>query len=233
MTMINWEEIHTLLLDIDGTLLDRNFDDVLWEQLLPSRFSETIGLDADSARRALLERMREVAHTLDYYRIDYWTEFTGVDLIELHHEVAHLLEFRPGARAFLDWTRMRGIRSILVTNADRDCFSVKDSYCYLSDEIATIVSCHDYGHPKESQRFWDNLNEEHPFDNARTLFIDDDEAVLEAARTYGIRHLRTIRQPDSQRPVRDGLRFPSINNLMELVPKELIAPKFLAHGCPR
>ncbi|MCY4128195.1 MAG: GMP/IMP nucleotidase [Gammaproteobacteria bacterium] len=233
MTVVNWEEIDTLLLDIDGTLLDRNFDDILWEQLLPSRYSENNGFDADSARKALLQHMRELAHTLDYYRIDYWTEYTGVDLLALHHEVAHLLEFRPGARAFLDWLRRKDICSILVTNAHRDCFAVKDSYCDLSDEIATIVSCHDYGHPKETQEFWESLNEAHPFDSARTLFIDDDEAVLDAARQYGIKHLLTIRQPDSKRPVRRGLRFPSINNLMELVPADLVAPKFLVHGYSR
>ena len=232
MSLIDWREIDTLFLDIDGTLLDRHFDDVLWEQLLPLRYSEINGFDADSARKALLAHIRELAHTLEYYQIDYWTEYTGVDLLALHHEVSHLVEFRPGARAFLDWIRRKGIRSLLVTNAHRDCLAVKDSYCDLSDEISTVVSCHDYGHPKETQAFWERLNKEHPFDNARTLFIDDDEAVLEAARKYGIKHLLTIRQPDSKRPARRGLRFPSINNLMELVPAELIAPKFLVRDYP-
>ena len=226
MTLINWEEIDTLLLDIDGTILDRNFDDVLWEQLLPTRYSETNDIDIDSARQALLAHMRDLAHTLDYYRIDYWTEYTGIDLLALHHEVAHLLEFRPGARAFLNWVSRRGIRSMLVTNADRACLAVKNSYCNLTDERSTIVSCGDYGHPKETQAFWKQLNEEHPFDNARTLFIDDDEVVLEAARRYGIKHLLTIRQPNSKRPPRRGLRFQSINNLMELVPAESVASKF-------
>ena len=222
MTMVNWQEIDTLLLDVDGTLLDRNFDNVLWEQLLPRRYAKLNGLALDNARGKLEKRMEEVAHTMEYYRIDYWEEYTGVNLIELHHEVAHLLEFRPGARAFLDWSRSNRIRCILVTNAHRDCFAVKDSYCNLSDEVETVVSCQDYDHPKESERFWVRLNEEHPFDNARTLFIDDDETVLDTARSYGIEHLLTIRQPDSKQPVRQGLGFQSINDLMELVPAELM-----------
>ncbi len=223
MTVIDWQEIDTLLLDIDGTLLDRNFDNVVWEQLLPSRYGEANGLEPDKAKDKLVKHMSEVAHSLDYYRIDYWAEYTGVDLIELHHEVAHLLEFRPGTRAFLDWTRGSGIHSILVTNADRRCFAVKDSYCHLSEKVSNVVSCQDYGYPKENNGFWVRLNEEHPFDNDRTLFIDDDESVLEAARSYGIEHLLTIRQPDSKRTARQGLRFSSINNLMEIVPRELIA----------
>lgn len=230
MTVINWQEIDTLLLDIDGTLLDRNFDNVVWEELLPLRFGAAKGLEIDQARETLDRHMRDVAHTLDYYRIDYWTEYTGVDLIELHREVAHLLKFRPGARAFLDWLRRNGICGVLITNADRRCLSVKDTYCHLSDEIDTIVSCQDYNAPKETEAFWVGLNEEHPFENARTLFIDDDETVLEAAKAYGIQHLLTIRQPDLNRPARDGLKFPSVDNLMDLVPTSMNASKFRCHG---
>ena len=230
MTVINWQEIDTLLLDIDGTLLDRNFDNVVWEQLLPARYGDANGLALDEARETLESHMRDVAHTLDYYRIDYWSEYTGVNLLDLHQEAAYLLKFRPGARAFLDWVRRNGIRSMLATNADRECLSVKDSYCGLSQEVATIVSCHDYSAPKETQAFWESLNREHPFENARTLFIDDDEVVLGSAQDYGIKHLLTIRQPDSKRPVRDDLRFNSIDNLMELVPAVLSAPDTLSRG---
>lgn len=223
MSEINWQEIDTLLLDIDGTLLDQYFDNVLWGQLLPARHAELKGLTVEGAKDKIEKHFREVAHTLDYYRIEYWVEYTGVDLIELHHEFAHLIEFRPGTKRFLDWIRSKSMRSILVTNADPDCFAVKDCHCHLSEQVQTIVSCHEYDRPKESEGFWTRLNTEHPFDRARTLFVDDNEVVLEAARKYGITHLRTIRQPDLKRPARDGLAFQSINDLMELVPSELIA----------
>lgn len=226
MTVVNWQEIDTLLLDIDGTLLDRNFDNVVWEELLPARYGAASGREIDEARESLDSHMRDVAHTLDYYRTDYWTEYTGVDVLKLHQKVTHLLRFRPGTRGFLDWVRRCNISSMLITNADRDCFSLKDTYCRLSDEVETIVSCHDYGVPKETQAFWLSLNSEHPFDRDRTLFIDDDEAVLSAAERYGIGHLLTIRQPDSKRPPREGLRFKSVDNLMELVPVEVGARKF-------
>ncbi len=229
MTIVNWQEIDTLFLDIDGTLLDRNFDNVVWEELLPTRYGAASGLEIDEARESLDSHMRDVAHTLDYYRTDYWTEYTGVDVLKLHQKVTHLLRFRPGTRGFLDWVRRSKISSMLITNADRECFSLKDTYCRLSDEVETIVSCHDYGAPKESQAFWMSLNSEHTFDSERTLFIDDDQTVLAAAERYGIRHLLTISQPDSRRPSRDGLRFQSIDNLMELVPVEVGAQKSTFH----
>jgi hypothetical protein len=33
--MINWKEIDTVLLDMDGTLLDLNFDNHFWKEFVP------------------------------------------------------------------------------------------------------------------------------------------------------------------------------------------------------
>ena len=56
------------------------------------------------------------------------------------------------------------------------------------------------------------------FDTARTLFIDDTEAVLDAARSFGIRHLLTLIQPDSRQPLRESLAYPSFHHFDEIMP---------------
>jgi putative hydrolase of the HAD superfamily len=61
------------------------------------------------------------------------------------------------------------------------------------------------------------LSEEHAFARERTLFIDDNHAVLEAAAAFGIGHLLTIYQPDSARPRRTELAFPAFNDFAELI----------------
>ena len=49
--MIDWEHIDTVLLDMDGTLLDLHFDNYFWTQHLPgvyareNRLSENISID--------------------------------------------------------------------------------------------------------------------------------------------------------------------------------------------
>ena len=35
-----WEFIDTVLLDMDGTLLDKHFDDYFWEHYVPEIFAE-------------------------------------------------------------------------------------------------------------------------------------------------------------------------------------------------
>ena len=39
-----WPEIHTVLLDMDGTLLDLRFDNHFWRELVPERYAERHGL---------------------------------------------------------------------------------------------------------------------------------------------------------------------------------------------
>lgn len=216
--MIDWRQIDTLFLDMDGTLLDLTYDNTLWNRLVPDRYCAALPGPPADARQALLDHMWATRHTLEFYCLDYWAAYTGLEIIPLHHELAHLVQYRPGAPEFLDWLGDKPIRRMLVTNAHRDSLAVKDAYSGLCRQMHATVSSHDYGHPKESAAFWSCLAERHPFDTGRTLFIDDSQAVLEAAAAFGIGHLLTVRQPDSGRPARNGLKFPAFNDFAELMP---------------
>ena len=61
--MINWDDVDTVLLDMDGTLLDLRYDNMLWNTLLPQRFSESRSMPLDAARAFLdgIARRREAA----------------------------------------------------------------------------------------------------------------------------------------------------------------------------
>ena len=55
-----WDEIDTILLDMDGTLLDKHFDDYFWEHYVPEIFAEKNDLTPREARKELLARYRIV-----------------------------------------------------------------------------------------------------------------------------------------------------------------------------
>ncbi len=76
-----------------------------------------------------------------------------------------------------------------------------------------IVSSHHFGCPKEQPGFWVKMMDAFPFDPDATLLVDDNLEVLDCAKTYGIRHLVTIRRPDSSKPEREasGLRNEGLN----------------------
>jgi putative hydrolase of the HAD superfamily len=215
--MVSWESIDTVLLDMDGTLLDLRFDNTLWTSLLPERYSQIHALTLEHSQSHLFAHMSETRGKLEFYCLDYWAEFTGLDVVDLHHELRELIRYRPSAQAFLGWLRERGKRSLLVTNAHRDSLGIKDQHADLTQHLDEAVSCHDYGSPKEEQQFWQKLMAEHPFDPQRTLLIDDNNDVLRAADRFGIAHLVTIAQPDSGKPPRGELEYPVLHDFRELL----------------
>jgi putative hydrolase of the HAD superfamily len=108
----------------------------------------------------------------------------------------------------------------MVTNAHRKTLEIKMDNVDITHWFDRVVVSHDLQSPKEEQAFWHKLQDLHPFDPTRTLLIDDTEQVLESARIYGITHLLTLLQPDSQRQKRIDTRFPGIHHFDEIMPAE-------------
>jgi HAD superfamily hydrolase (TIGR01509 family) len=208
--MIDWAEIDTVLLDMDGTLLDLRFDNVLWNEHLPERYASARQIGVEDAREHLFAHMREKRTRLEFYCIDHWSRFTSLDIVALHRELDHLIQFRPHAQRFLAAARAAGKRLVLVTNAHRASLGIKDARTGLVAALHRAVSSHDLEAPKESQEFWSRLAKVESFAPARTLLVDDNADVLDAAGDFGIGHLRTVAQPDSARPARTGLRHRTI-----------------------
>jgi putative hydrolase of the HAD superfamily len=215
--MISWDTIDTVLLDMDGTLLDLAYDNTLWNRLLPERYGAARQLSLDAAQAELFDHMSQRRGELEFYCLDYWARYTGLDVVALHHELADLIAYRPHAEAFLEHLMTIERRTLLVTNAHRDSLEVKNLHSNLVSRLDHVVSCHDYGAPKESQDFWHELMGQHPFDPARALLIDDNAAVLESAAEFGVAHVFTVAQPDSSRPPRDDLGHPAVEDFRDLI----------------
>ena len=218
--MIDWSAIDTVLLDMDGTLLDLHFDNYFWLIHLPRRYAEHHGLCPDESTRELHWRFNAKRGTLDWYCLDYWGRELGVDIRRLKEEIQHLIAERPHAIRFLQHLKAAGKRRILVTNAHPDSLALKLSLTGIGAHLDRIISSHQYRAPKESPLFWQALARDTGFDGARTLFIDDSETILEAARRFGVRHLCCIHQPDSQRDSLYSGHFPAIRHFDEILPFE-------------
>ena len=216
--MIDWSAIDTVLLDMDGTLLDLHFDNHFWRHHLPLRFAELHGVDAEASAQDLHRRFAREQHRLSWYCTDYWSSELGLDVIALKREVEYLIAERPWANAFLQALGAGNRQRVLITNAHRDSLDLKLRQTGIGAGLDRLISSHDYGAPKEDPAFWTQLAQQVRFDPDRTLFIDDSEPVLRAARDHGIRHLLCIRQPDSRQPPRTDLAFPALDCFSDLLP---------------
>lgn len=214
--MIDWTRIDTVILDMDGTVLDLHFDNRFWLDHLPSIYAERRGLPHEQGLDDLLTRFAAHQGTLNWYCTDFWSQQVGFDVALLKHDLRHLIRERADAFAFLDAVRKSGRRLWLATNAHRASLEIKLDETGMGRWFDVMVSSHDYGHPKEEQEFWRMLQAAHPFDPARALFVDDNEAVLDSALRYGIAQVLCVSTPDSMKPPRTGLRHPALDRFAEL-----------------
>lgn len=217
MPTLPWSAIDTVLLDMDGTLLDLHFDNHFWLEHLPERYAAHHGISRAQAEAELLPLFHEHAGQLTWYCLDFWSAELGLDVALLKREVDHLIQLRPHADSFLAALRSAGKRVALITNAHRGSLSLKLEKVELAPWFDRLISSHDYGFPKEDQQFWFALQQEFPFDPARTLFIDDSLPILRSARQFGVAHLLAVKQPDSRKPAKDTEEFAAVVDYLELV----------------
>lgn len=213
----SWADIETVFLDMDGTLLDLHFDNHFWLEHLPRRYAELKGRQVEEAERELLAMYAAKKGSLDWYCLDYWSDVLGVNIVALKQEVAERIQILPGVESFLQWLRQRGKRVVMVTNAHRGSLTLKLERVTLGDYFDRMISAHDLEKAKEAKNFWGELQELEPFDKGKTLLIDDNESVLRSARSYGIRWLYGIHQPDRSKPPVRLNGFPVLRSLTDLV----------------
>jgi len=213
----HWRQIDTVLLDLDGTLLDLAFDNHFWRQRVPEAFAQRRAITLAQARAELRPRFAAREGTLDWYCVDYWSRELELDIGALKRESSHRIGWLPGAREFLERVRALGKRRVLITNAHPIALAIKDARTEVISYFDAGFSSHRFGAPKEDPRFWRELAKVEEFDPARSLFVDDSVNVLRAARAAGVGLIYAVAKPDSSSDARTQHEFPAVDAVAELL----------------
>ncbi|MBI5450301.1 MAG: GMP/IMP nucleotidase [Gammaproteobacteria bacterium] len=217
-TTVDWQSIDTVLLDMDGTLLDLHYDSHFWREHLPRHYAAQHGLSLGDARAQLLGRYDAVAGTIDWYCLDYWSQALDLDILALKRSVAHLIALQPRAIEFLVALHHQGKRRVLVTNAHQGSLELKLQHTALGQHLDAIISSHQFRIPKEQPRFWQQLQQTTHFNPQRTLLIDDSLPVLRSARHYGIAHLLAASTPDRRQARQHTAEFAPLHDFADILP---------------
>ncbi|CAG1023168.1 5'-nucleotidase [Patescibacteria group bacterium] len=215
--MIEWQKIDTVLLDMDGTLLDLNFDNHFWKEFVPLKFAELHDLTVQQAKEQLVPRFKSMEGKLEWYCLDYWSKELQLDIAGLKTEIAELIIVMPHVIEFLEKIKQTSKRLILVTNAHRDSLNLKMEKTCLHTFFDQIISSHDVGFAKEQPEFWTVLEQKHGLNKDSTVLVDDSLAVLNAAENYGLAYIVAVSQPDSKQEKKHTAHYLAINDFRDLL----------------
>jgi putative hydrolase of the HAD superfamily len=214
---VEWSKIDTVLLDMDGTLLDLRFDNWFWLEHIPYRYAAVNGLSPPDAVELLKSKFHATRGTMRWYCIDHWSRELGLDIAHIKRAALGQVGYLPGALDFLIRLKESGKRRILVTNAHPTTLAIKDQQVGLMAHFDACHSTHVFGAPKEDAAFWPRLQATEPFAAERTLFVDDSLPVLDAAHGFGIGWLRAIRRPDSALPPQNTGPYVGVDRVADLL----------------
>jgi len=214
----DWQAIDTVLLDLDGTLLDQAYDNHIWRDLVPQRFAVARSMDLHAAYAEIARLFAARSGTLDWYSIEYWSDTLGVDIGALHREVRSHVAWLPGAREFLAAMRAQGKRTVLLTNSHPLALAVKHEESGVLDHLDAAATSHELGAPKENPQFWQAARARFGYDPQRALFADDNVKMLGAARAAGVRWVYGVRHWDTKGSRREHVEHDAVDAVLDLLP---------------
>jgi len=215
--VVDWSRIDDVLLDMDGTLLDRHFDNFFFEEELPRRYAALHGLQFEESRDTLMAMYRSVEGELAWTDLHYWTQRVGIDVVAMTKELDHRIGFLPGAEEFLQHLRQLGKRVTIVTNAHESGVAIKVAKTGLDRHVDRILNAFEVGYLKMRQEYWPNCARLLGFDPARSLYMDDDEGCLNAAKEFGVAHVIHSAKSSSQLPPAPLTQFVSVTGFSPLL----------------
>jgi putative hydrolase of the HAD superfamily len=214
---LDWSSVDDVLLDMDGTLLDRDFDNFFFEEELPRRYAALHRLSEQAAREKLLALYRSVEGELAWTDLHYWTRTLGIDVVALTQELSGRIDYLPGAEAFLQGLRARRKRVTVLTNAHAEGVAIKQKKTGIHTRVDRIVNAFEVGCLKMRSDYWPACQKLVGFDPSRALYIDDDEACLAAAQAFGIRHIYHSARSSTKLPPHPSDRYTPLESLLDLI----------------
>jgi putative hydrolase of the HAD superfamily len=211
------DEIDFILLDLDGTLLDKYFDDYFWGHLVPEKYAERHDVSFGRAKEFLYSTYRRHERTLKWTDIDFWSEELALDIPALKEQLRHLIDVHPHVEDFLGEMKGRGKQIHLLTNAHYKSVNLKFNETGIGKYFDSVLTSNELGAPKEDLAFWEKAREILGFDRERALFIDDTEDILRTAREYGIKYLLLKGRASSREEPKKSSEFLYIKDFNELL----------------
>jgi HAD superfamily hydrolase (TIGR01549 family) len=205
-----------LSFDLDGTLVDLAYTDMVWHQGIPELYAQKTGMDLAQARELVLQEYRKVGDGgLEWYDIAYW--FGYFDLPggweTLLERYASQVRVYPEVHEVLG--QLRECYSLIVlSNAAREFIAVEMHQGGLTGYFDRVISAtSDFGLVKKSPEFYQRICELLGVAPHKLIHVGDHwEFDYQVPREMGIAAFYLSRKGDQSGPdvIRDLRTLPEI-----------------------
>ncbi len=207
---------------MDGTLLDKYFDDFFWEHLVPEKYAVRHRMTFGKAKEELMKKYKTHEGSLNWTDLDFWSNELNLDIPAMKEQIKHLIEVHPHVEEFLKLMKQMKKKVFLVTNAHYKSIDLKFRKTQIGKYFDSVLSSFDAGSPKESLQFWSVAEKRLGFEKLKTLFIDDTEEILRTARQFGIQYILYKAKSNSRVEPGKSNEFMHIVDFNELMPEKNI-----------
>ncbi len=215
---IDWNNIDTVLLDMDGTLLDHHYEGYFWSTLLPRAYAKKNGIKMKEASEILNKEYKKQEGRFDWSSVDFWEKKFGIQLWDIRYQLKHLIKLHPHTIRFLKFLKRNKKKAYLVTASEPRDIDLKLSHAKIKPYFDSLYSQFHIKKSKTEELFWKRLKKKIRYDNETTLFVDDREDVLKAAKASGIKFLVLKAKYNSKRPAKKTNDFHCAYHLDEIMP---------------
>ena len=210
---MKWNSIETFFLDMDGTILDLSYDNYFWHQHIPHVYAQKNNISFEKAKFEFEEKYKKKKNTIQWYSLNFWSNELDINLNNELIKTKHKIRVFPGVINFLDQLKKRRIEVILLTNCPRKMLNVKLTQTKLWGYFSAIISSEDFGYAKETNEFWQFLEKKITYDKDKTIFIDDNQCVLEYSCKNGLKNIISINYPDSDKKKQEIKEYQSLDSI--------------------
>ncbi len=199
-TGINWPDIDVVLLDMDGTLIDQHHEDVFWEQLVPKAYAKKHKLSLKEAEGILFNLYQSKSGTVEWGNIDNWEKDLGIKLWQLRHKIKLFIKLHPHTLRFLKFLKRHNKKIYLVSSAPKKSIDTELKHAKIQKYFDGFYNELMISKCKHDKVFWKRLQRKIKFDKNRTLLAEDNERILRAAKSFGIRWVVFKSKYSSRKP---------------------------------
>ena len=215
--MVKLNSTTAILSDLDGVILDLNYDIKFWKSWLPEHVANQTNQSIEETQAEIQAEINKQRGTLNFYNLNYWDDLLNVDCMQIFKKKTERCSYLRGSYEALQRLSTLKNPKYILTNGDpriQDYKAETQNFLEFFDSI--FYSMH-VGYPKESKEFWALARHNLNLDFEDTIFIDDDFKVVTAAAKAGIKQVAWI-TPGKNRILQNRVEtFASLSDLVSTI----------------